>query len=270
MFGVIAFAAQSRAQPAPSTISCNDRDGHAVTGVQVTNGVLAKARIDNSGKPVIEYDPRLVSGISPQEHLFVYAHECGHHGLGHDVGRSSMTPAQEHDADCYGIRLLMNRAGVTADDVQKLEEDMQTLGAGDARRLPWSKRAYDLSACLPRNASGETADAHPPNPADACVDHQDASNQIVSKSRDGRSIIAVYSAANHCTHDVVCAFTIETGTLPDTDADAGSFARFHPRKMRTEDHPLKAGVEADFRFQETVDSVPDGESVDYRVTVACR
>jgi hypothetical protein len=33
---------------------------------------------------------------------------------------------------------------------------------------------------------------------------------------------------------------------------------------------LTAGVDADFRFQETVDSVPDGESVDYRVTAACR
>src|SRR4051794_24052503 len=68
------------------TITCNDQDGRAVFAVQSTDGVLAKAAIEDSGRRVIRYDPRKVSTLSPQQHLFVYAHECGHHALGHDVG----------------------------------------------------------------------------------------------------------------------------------------------------------------------------------------
>ena len=267
VFVVSSIAASAHAQGVPATISCNDRDGHAVTGVPVTNGVFAKASIDASGKPFIEYDARPVSGIRPQVHLFVYVHECGHLALGHDV-HGSITAAQEREADCYGVRLLMNRAGVTSDDVQTLQEDMQALGAGDVRRLPWMKRAYDLVACLPRLP--EDTAAAPANPIDACVVHEDEANQIISKSRDGRSITALYTVENRCAQDVACAFTIEVGTLPDVDADAGSFARFHPQKTRTEQHPLKAGSNGEFRFQETIDSVPAGESVDYRVRPSCR
>ena len=232
----------------------------------VTNGVFAKASIETNGKSVIEYDARPVSGIRPQVHLFVYVHECGHLALGHDV-HGSITAAQEHDADCYGVRLLMNKAGVTSDDVGTLQEDMEALGAGDVRRLPWMKRAYDLAACLPRPPEDPAAAV---NPLDACVIHRDEDNQIVTQSRDGRSITALYSVANRCAQDVACTFTIDVGTLPDVDADAGSFARFHPQRMRTEQHALKAGSNAEYRFEETIDTVPAGESVDYRVRVSCR
>ena len=263
---VASFAGHAHAQGVPSTISCNDRDGHAVVGVPVTNGVFAKASTDATGRRVIEYDARPVPGIRAQVHLFVYAHECGHHALGHDL-RGPITPSEEHDADCYGIRTLMNKAGVTSDDVRTLQEDIDALGAGDARRLPWAKRAYDLVGCLPRPPEEATV---PVNPIDACVIHRDEDNQIVTQSRDGRSITALYSVANHCARDVACTFTIEVGTLPDVDADAGSFARFHPQKMRSEEHPLKAGSNAEFRFQETIESVPGGESIDYRVRASCR
>ena len=264
---VVGIATRAGAQGVPSTVSCNDRDGHAVTGAPVTNGVFAKASTDANGKPVIEYDARSIPGIRAQVHLFVYAHECGHHALGHDL-RGSITPAQEHDADCYGIRLLMNKAGVTSDDVRTLQEDMEALGPGDVRRLPWMKRAYDLVACVPR--APDAAAAVPVNPLDACVIHRDEDNQIVTQSRDGRSITALYSVANRCAQDVTCTVTIEVGTLADIDADAGSFARFHLLKTRTETHPLNAGSNGEFRFQETIDSVPAGESIDYRVRTSCR
>jgi hypothetical protein len=259
--------AHAHAQPVPVTISCADHDGRTVTNVQVTNGVMARATIDAAGRPVIEYDPRRVADVSPQIQLFVYAHECGHHALGHDLHGQPISPAQEHDADCYGTRVLMDRAGVTVDDVRRLQQDLQALGAGDARRLPWSRRTYDLVACLPRAPADDTATAV--NPIDACVLHQDAANAVISKTRDGRTITGTYSAANHCDRAVVCTFTIEIGTVPDTDADAGSFARFHLQKARTEQHRLMAGEGAEYRFQETVDAVPAGESTDFRVRVAC-
>jgi len=66
------------------------------------------------------------------------------------------------------------------------------------------------------------------------------------------------------------AFTIETGTLPDADIAIDSWSHFRAQKTRTEEHMLKAGSETEFRFDETIDSVPINESVDFRVLKACR
>jgi len=267
---VCAILLPARSYAQPMTLTCNDHDGRPVLGVQATDGVLAKATIDASGSRVIRYDPRQVSTISAQQHLFVYAHECGHHALGHNLDGQALTPADEHDADCYGIRVLMSKAGVVANDVQKLQDQMLALGAGDVRRLPWQKRSYALVSCLPNASSNQTANPRSTSDADACVDHTDADNEIVAKSRDGRSFTGVYSAANHCARDLTCTFTIDIGTLPDADADLGSFFRFHAQKTRAEQRVLKAGAKEEFRFQETTNAVPPGESVDFRVTVVCR
>jgi len=267
---VCAVFLPARSYAQPMTLTCNDRDGRVVVGVQATDGVLAKAAIDATGRRIIRYDPRQVTTISAQQHLFVYAHECGHHALGHNLAGQPLTPAEEHDADCYGIRALMNKAGVIADDVQALQNQMQTLGPGDARRLPWQRRTYALVSCVAKAASDQTANTNATTDADACVDHTDADNQIVAKSRDGRSFTAVYSAANHCAVDLTCRFTVEIGTLPDADADVGSFFRFHAQKTRVDQRVLKARAKEEFRFQETTDAIPAGESVDFRVTATCR
>jgi len=251
------------------TLTCNDHDGRAVIGVQATDGVLAKAAIDASGRRIIRYDPRQVSTISAQQHLFVYAHECGHHALGHTLGGQPLTLTEEHDADCYGIRALMSKAGVVGDDVQTLQDQMQALGSGDARRLPWQKRSYALVSCVAKAASDQTANRRPTTDADACVDHTDVDNQIVAQNRDGRSFTGVYSAANHCAQDLTCRFTVEIGTLPDADADVGSFFRFRAQKTRVEQRVLKAGAKEEFRFQEVMGVAPAGESVDFRVTTTC-
>ena len=99
---VAAFAMQSQAQSIPLTITCNDMSGRAVTGVQVRTGIIAKATIDPDARPVIEYDPRPVDDISPQLHLFIYAHECGHHALGHLL-RHSIADEQGwiHNRRCH-------------------------------------------------------------------------------------------------------------------------------------------------------------------------
>jgi len=262
-----AFPARSHAQP--MTLTCTDHDSRAVVGIQAMDGVLARAVIDATGRRVIRYDPRPVTSISAQQHLFVYAHECGHHALGHNLGGQPFSVTEERDADCYGIRTLMSKAGVIADDVQMLQDQMQALGPNDARRLPWQRRSYSLVSCVTNAATDQTSNTHPMTDANACVDHTDADNQIVVKSRDGRSLTGVYSVANHCARDVTCRLTVEIGTLPDTDADAGSFFRFHPQKTRAEQRVLKAGAKEEFRFQETTDAAPTGESIDFRVSVTC-
>jgi hypothetical protein len=273
---ICGLAAPGWAQPVPRTITCADVSGGPVAGIQAANGIIAKATIDQDGRRVVQYDPRTIEGVSSQQQLFVYAHECGHHALGHLSGDSPFTAAQEPDADCYGIRSLMAKVGFTSDDVAILEMAMRDVGADGGRHLSWRTRAYDLQGCLPeviarRQAaarSGETS-------ADDCVVHHDGENAIVGKSRDGRVIDGVYSVRNRCTRDVTCVFTIEIGTLLDSDIDVGSTRSFRVQKTITEQHTLRSAqggsvAAAEFRVRGTVDPVPTGESADFRVVMACK
>jgi hypothetical protein len=70
---------------------------------------------------------------------------------------------------------------------------------------------------------------------------------------------------------LTCTFTVEVGTLPDSDADVGSWRGFHVQNMHTEQHRLPPmAALAEFRVHATVDAVPAGESVDFRVLTSCR
>jgi hypothetical protein len=273
--GFILTAASAEAQPVPLTITCNDANGRAVTAVQVSNGTIAKAVIDSDARAVVQYDPRKVDGVLPQDQLFVYAHECGHHALGHDP-RASFSAAQEQEADCYGIRALVSRVGLTPSDVAILQTDMTGLGNSMARRLPWRPRTYDLEGCVPAVAARRLAAARQGETSpDACVVHNDGENAIEKASRDGRVIDGMYSVRNACARDVHCTFTIEVGTLLESDVDVGSWRSFRVRRTMTQEHMLKSGqagssAKTEFRFQATVDAVPARELVDFRVTPACR
>jgi hypothetical protein len=266
---LLCFSARSEAQSFPLTITCDDMNGRAVTAVQVMNGMIAKATIDPNGRPVVEYDPRKIPGISGQQQLFIYAHECGHHALGLVRGGGPVTAAQEQAADCYGIRSMIAKVGFTARDVSLLQTDMQQLDSGNARHLPWQARPYNLEACIASESPDrDTAQAAPR--VDDCVLHSDDENVIVNESRDRLTIDGLYAAANTCARDMACTFTIETGTMPDADFDADNWRRFRAQKTRTEQHTIKAAANVKFPFHESIDTVPDGESVDFRVLKACK
>lgn len=270
-FLLVVMASPGHAQPPPATITCSDAGGRPVRAVQVASGMIAKAATDRDGRPVIEYDPRPSEGISSQQRLFVYAHECAHHALGHDTG-NAYTPAQEQEADCHGIETLMRRAGFTSNDVMILQTGMHELPPSTARRLPWRTRTYDLEGCLPgvvsrRQGAGRAAE----QTANDCVVHNDAANAIVSVSRNRLTIDGVYSAGNRCQRELTCMFTIEVGTLPDSDADAGSWRNFRIQQTITEQHTLRGQAsDTEFPFRGTVQEVRVGESIDFRVVPACR
>jgi hypothetical protein len=268
---ILAFGHLGEAQPVPRTISCNDASGRAVDAVQVTNGIIAKATV-RDGRATIEYDARKIDGVTSQLQLFVYAHECGHHALGHDVRGPAFSVAQEQEADCQAIRSLMAKVGFTSNDVRLLENDMRDLGSESARNLPWRARPYDLEGCLPEVISRRQAAARrEETTADECVVHNDGENAIVTKSRDGRIIDGVYSARNRCPRDLSCTFTVEVGTLPDSAADLGSWRGFRVQHTITEQRGLSSmSANLEFRFHGTVDTVPAGESVDFRVLPACQ
>jgi hypothetical protein len=266
---MLALAASSHAQTS-TTINCTDARGQAVRAVQTTNGVLAKAMTDDRGQPIIQYDARRVDGISPQLQLFVYAHECAHHALGHDTTRSFID-AQEHDADCRGIDMLTRRLGFTSNDVMLLQERMLELGPETARRLPWRTRMFDLEGCLPEVISRREASRPKEMTATDCVVHNDAENAIVSASRDRLTIEGTYTARNRCARDVSCAFTIELGTLPYSDIDIGSWRNFRAQKTITEQHMLPANqANVEFRFRGSVEAIQGGSAVDFRVVPACK
>ena len=110
--------------------------------------------------------------------------------------------------------------------------------------------------------------------ADDCGVHNDGENAIVNASRDRLVIDGVYSAGNRCARDVTCTFTIQLGTLPDTSIDVGSWRDFRVQKTITGQHVLPAGkpgaaAKLSFRFRGAVDTVPAGESVDFRVLTSC-
>jgi hypothetical protein len=266
---MLAMAASSYAQT-PTTVSCTDAGAQTVRAVQTTNGVLAKATTDEGGRPIIQYDARRVDGISPQLQLFVYAHECAHHVLGHDTTRP-FTDVQEHDADCRGIDMLTGRLGFTSNDVMLLQARMLELGPGTARRLPWRTRLYDLEGCLPEVISRREASRPKEITATDCVVHNDAENAIVSASRDRLTIDGTYTARNRCARDVSCTFTIELGTLPYSDVDVGSWRNFQAQKTITEQHLLAANqASVEYRFRGSVDTVQNGRAVDFRIIHACQ
>jgi hypothetical protein len=253
-------------------MTCSAPNGRNVISVEARSGPIATASTDGDGHAIIEYDPREIEGLIPQVRLFVYAHECGHHALGHDP-RRSFTPSQETDADCFAIRTLQTRFGFTANDVGLLQNAMHDAPPQVIRRLPWRPRPYDLAGCLPEEISRRQTAARPvPFDINACARTNDAQNAIVNESRDRLSIEAAYIVRNTCSRDVSCTFTIEVGTLPDSDVDAGSWRNFHVQRRIIEEHSIRSGERgADFRFRAAIDVVRPGESIDFRVTVGtCR
>jgi hypothetical protein len=98
-------AARSSAQTL--TMSCADAMGRPVQSVQQTNGVIAKAGLDESGRPIIDVDSRRIEGVNAQEQLLVYAHECG------GVSPWRMAVRRRAESPQAGLR----RVGISSGDI---------------------------------------------------------------------------------------------------------------------------------------------------------
>jgi hypothetical protein len=107
---------------------------------------IASATLDPAGRPVIYYNPRVVVTHYPATRLFFYAHECGHHALGHTFGSVGMS--QEQAADCWAIRTLDERGMVTQADVAVIQRELVQFSRADWTHLPGGQRAINLAACL--------------------------------------------------------------------------------------------------------------------------
>lgn len=135
---------------------CRDVNGIAVASVS-NPGLqdVAQATILN-GSPIIYYNPSVLSWTRPQTRLFFYAHECGHHALGHVL--SGLRLGQEQEADCWGITRLKRLNLLSDRDVTLVQADIARFGKGDWTHLPGPQRAINLRECLPADADSKTDD----------------------------------------------------------------------------------------------------------------
>lgn len=115
---------------------------------------LATARVDNSGNPYIHVDPAVMSNWTTSR-IFVLAHECAHHLLGHTTSLGKMqrfrggTKQQEMKADCWAAKVLLD-AGYTADITRTILE-WANKGHFSASGYPSGiERAKNISNCVAR------------------------------------------------------------------------------------------------------------------------
>jgi hypothetical protein len=135
---------------------CRDINGVPVGSEMSTAiGDIAIATIAG-GRPMIFYNPQVVAQTPASVRLFFYAHECGHHKLGHILqGRINIDAEQE--ADCFGIRLLVERGVFKEAQVSEVQRMLHYFGRGDWSHLPGPRRAINLRRCLAGSEPESTA-----------------------------------------------------------------------------------------------------------------
>src|SRR5579864_4450134 len=136
---------------------CKDiRDIPVASVVNYSLGDIAAAAIAPNGAPIIYYNPRVLASTRWQTRLFFYAHECGHHALGHTL--QGLRLGQEQEADCWGIETLYRANLLTDADVAMIQLDLSSFGRGDWTHLPGPMRAVNLRRCLGTTSSGSSSD----------------------------------------------------------------------------------------------------------------
>lgn len=120
---------------------------------------VAIAGLAPDGTPIIRYNPNVLSWFHPKTRLWWYGHECGHHALGHNFGTTHPMRV-EQDADCFGIRSLVDAGLVDDGDISAIQLDLSRLGPGDWSHLPGPVRAVNLRQCLQGARSARIPSPH--------------------------------------------------------------------------------------------------------------
>jgi hypothetical protein len=110
-------------------------------------GDAARASM-NGMMPIILLDPNVLMsfGLDTQARLFIYAHECGHHALGHLLFPFSQY--NEMQADCWGIKIGRDQGWF---DVAALQREGQYFlsNPGDPwGHLPGPARVANFVRCF--------------------------------------------------------------------------------------------------------------------------
>ncbi|SDE59034.1 hypothetical protein SAMN04488071_3296 [Kordiimonas lacus] len=125
-------------------------------GVPVSVGNTGRGAIadrDAAGNPFIVIDPDMFSNWT-NSRLFVLAHECAHHRLGHTTNLGKMnrsspwgTRSQELAADCWAAKALLDRKAYF--DVDRVVRNHVSKGHYSSDGYPSGfERAQNISMCV--------------------------------------------------------------------------------------------------------------------------
>ncbi|HXW97257.1 MAG TPA: ImmA/IrrE family metallo-endopeptidase [Gemmatimonadales bacterium] len=110
----------------------------------------AEATLDNSGQPLIYWNPNLSNGRSESWRRFSLLHECGHILL-HHVDRMTGTVEdrrrQEQDADCFAFQTLVDSRETNGSRLDKFRDEI-LMSSGDLMHLGGEERLASLDQCL--------------------------------------------------------------------------------------------------------------------------
>jgi len=149
------FSISSNAVPIPigpvvtiggGTFSCVDPLGHQVMNYSAPTNQIAVATMLN-GASAIVLDLNVLGNTAWQFELIAYAHECGHHFLGH-VLNPSYTPNPGHElaADCWAAKTTRDYGWLSPADYSVAMSVLYTF-PGDVVHPSGSVRVQNSNAC---------------------------------------------------------------------------------------------------------------------------
>jgi hypothetical protein len=127
-------------------VFCQDINGIPVKTVPAPQlNDVGKATI-YGGFPVIFLNPNVLRGLPPAIQLFWYAHECGHHVLGHPLSQFQITA--ERNADCWAIRIGRDQGWFTQYDLVNMKQYFINNPGSLWGHLPGPQRLRNFANCF--------------------------------------------------------------------------------------------------------------------------
>jgi hypothetical protein len=97
------------------------------------------------GVPTIIMNPLRLATLPPKLQTFFYAHECGHHVLGHALHPMA---SSENEADCWAIKTGRDRGLFARQDIEGFAPWLAASRGTLAGHLPGPERLRHLLACF--------------------------------------------------------------------------------------------------------------------------
>ena len=138
--------------PAITYDGCVDPSGTPVVSIEDASLQNVAVAAIEGGAPVIRYNPNVLDWFHQETRLFWYAHECGHHVLGHAVRNNPLT--REKEADCWAVATLVESGLVSDSDLDVIMQDIERVPGDGWVYLPGPQRAMLLGECAAASDSG--------------------------------------------------------------------------------------------------------------------
>jgi hypothetical protein len=136
------------------SFSCMDSEGTPVEIIE-DSGLEelghASFRMDENYYPNIVFNPEAFSQMDIRIRMFWFAHECGHHSLGHvrQLAFNNITVSNlESDTDCKAVHILIEDYNFSIQDILHISSTLIYSSGLVRGHLPGPTRASLLLSCL--------------------------------------------------------------------------------------------------------------------------